>query len=633
MSSTRELLAELAANLRWTWNGEFDFLFREIDDPLWTEVNHNPTAFLLEADAAKVEARANDSHYRVRLERACASLRGYVASQRHWAARLAPSLTARPIAYFCAEFGLHESIPIYSGGLGILSGDHLKSSSDLGIPIWGVSLLYREGYFLQHLDADGTQQEVYQDLDLRRVAIERVNGPDGKPLTVEFPVNSGKISVDVWWTNVGRANLLLLEGYQGSDASGKHPLAKRLYGGDQKSRLLQELILGVGGYYALKALGIRPGVIHLNEGHCAFATIAAVTDAMEEEGLSFNAAADKVRRQTIFTTHTPVAAGHDRFPPNLVDEHLAPLYHRLGLNREGFLGLGRIRPGDPNETFCMTVLALKLAHRSNAVSTLHGQVSRTMWRDLWSGRSDTEVPIGHITNGVHVPSWIHPRMAQFFDRHLGQGWLTRLCRSSTWDGIYSADPFEVWDAKCAIKRSFVGFAGKRLSARAERVGFTKAVTELNPEALTIGFGRRFVEYKRPALIFRDPDRLARILSDPMRPVQLVFAGKAHPNDEVGKILLRQICQFARDPKFKGRVFLLENYDMNMGRRMVQGCDLWLNNPRRPLEACGTSGQKAIFNGTLNLSTLDGWWAEAFDGKNGYAFGNGLTHTDPTVQDQ
>jgi starch phosphorylase len=381
------------------------------------------------------------------------------------------------------------------------------------------------------------------------------------------------------------------------------------------------------------AMGIRPGAMHLNEGHSAFAILAAIAHKMEEEGLSFAAASEIVRSQTVFTTHTPVAAGHDRFPEGLIAEHLGSLQQSLGLSREGLMALGRTRPEDPGEPFCMTVLAMKLSHRSNGVSALHGQVSRSMWRDLWPGRVQNEIPIGHVTNGVHVPTWIHPRMAHLLDRHLGQGWLMRLCRMSTWDEIRQADPFEIWDTKCAIKKEFIRYVSNRMRIRFERVGLGDVPTALHPEALTIGFGRRFVEYKRPALMFRDADRLARILSDPERPVQIVFAGKAHPNDDIGKGLMRQIHELTLDPRFRGKVFLLENYDMNKGRKMVQGCDLWLNNPRRPYEACGTSGQKAIFNGTLNCSTLDGWWAEAYDTRNGYAFGEGLTHTDPRVQDE
>ncbi|HLG19042.1 MAG TPA: alpha-glucan family phosphorylase [Bdellovibrionota bacterium] len=632
MKHSRDLLTELAGNLRWIWNGEFDSLFREIDPVLWTSVNHNPTAFLLELDAARLEARAADPHYRVRLERACHSLKAHLESEKTWANVSAPALAARPVAYFSAEFGLHESLPIYSGGLGVLAGDHLKSSSDLGVPIWGVTILYREGYFFQNLTTDGTQEEVYTEMDLRRVALERVMDSQGQPMSLLIPVNSGNLVVEVWKTRVGRAHLLLLDGYSKEGTADRFAFTRRLYGGDLRTRLHQEIILGMGGYRALRKLGIRPGVIHLNEGHSAFAVLEAISQVMEEEDLSFEAASERVRSRSVFTTHTPVAAGHDRFPPELVNEHLAPLRSKLKLSPEAFVGLGRIHPNDEREPFCMTVVALKLASKSNAVSALHGQTTRSMWKDLWS-KAPPEVPIGHVTNGVHVPSWIAPQLARFFERLLGPEWFAQLRYPAGWEAIDAIDPFEIWDLKCALKKEFAAFVDRRIQRRDERLGLPHSRFSLNPEAMVIGYARRIVEYKRPTLLFRDADRLARLMSDPKRPVQIVFAGKAHPNDQTGKAMLKELYGFTQDPRFAGKAFVLENYDMNMGRHFVQGCDLWLNSPRRPFEACGTSGQKAIFNATLNLSSLDGWWAEAYDKKNGYSFGDGLTHSDVHTHDR
>ncbi|MEW6775493.1 MAG: alpha-glucan family phosphorylase [Bdellovibrionota bacterium] len=632
MIPLRERLAELAGNLRWTWNGEFDHLFRDIDVDLWRKVNHSPTAFLAEVDPRKIEAQRADPRYCMRLERACHSLRDYLASDRHWALWSAPGLAARPVAYFSAEFGLHESLPIYSGGLGVLAGDHLKSSSDLGVPIWGVSLLYREGYFYQHISADGSQEEVYTDLDLRRVPVEPLLDGHGNHRKIEILVNSGSIPIFLWHTRIGRARLLLLDCCEGLDGTHRNTLTRRLYGGDQRNRLLQEVVLGVGGYQALRALGVHPGVLHLNEGHCAFAALEAAAQIKEERGLSFEEAVQIVRGRTLFTTHTPVVAGHDRFSSDLVEEHLEPLRRRLGLAVPQLLGLGRVNPQDESESFCMTVLAVKLANQTNAVSSLHAHTSRTMWQSLWPDRNVHQVPIGHVTNGVHVPSWIALDMAELFRRSLGEDWLLKLCRPELWDKIHQCDPFELWDLKCLLKQKNLTFVERRLHQREERLN-VPLTPPLNPAALTIGFARRFVEYKRADLIFHDLDRLARLLGDSDKPIQILFSGKAHPNDHHGKAILRRIYQFTQEPRFKGKIFLIENHDMNMSRHLLQGCDLWLNTPRKPLEACGTSGQKAIFNATLNLSTLDGWWAEAYDGKNGYAFGGGQTHADPAVQDE
>ncbi|OLD66714.1 MAG: alpha-glucan phosphorylase [Acidobacteria bacterium] len=632
-SEVRRRLAELAGNLRWTWSGEFDSLFREIDLDLWRRVNHNPAAFLADVDDTRIGARAADPEYRRRLEAACGSLQNYLKSGRHWASRHAPSLDLRPVAYFSAEFGLHESLPIYSGGLGILAGDHLKSCSDLGVPIWGVSILYRQGYFTQRIDAQGGQEEIYSDLDVERVPLEPALDGRGQPILIQMPTASGVFPIDLWLARVGRSRLVLLDGSRDPAAAHRDVFSARLYGGDLRTRLLQELILGVGGYRALLALGIRPGVLHLNEGHSAFALLEAIAQTMEEEGMRFDAAAESMRARAVFTTHTPLPAGHDRFPLDLIEEHLRPLRERLGLSSEDFTALGRADAGGADGTFCMTALALRLAFRSNAVSALHGHTTRGLWRGLWPERKTSEVPIGHITNGVHVPTWIAGEMDQLLRRRLAEDWPTRLSHADLWEKITDVPPAEIWDVKRRLKQEMLEFAARRLRKRQERLGLSGPPPGLDPEALTIGVARRFAEYKRAQLLLSDPDRLERLLRDEARPVQILFAGKAHPKDDVGKGILRALDERARDPRFSGRIIVLENYDMNVARHLVQGSDLWLNAPRRPLEACGTSGQKAVFNATLNLAVLDGWWAEAHDGSNGYSFGEGLTHTDTALQDR
>lgn len=630
---TRQLLHELASNVRWAWSGEFSELFSEIDVDLWRHTNHNPTFFLAEVDPARVVGAAHNAHYRVRLERAARKFRKYLESTENWGTLNAPGLGAQPVSYFCAEFGLHESVPIYSGGLGILAGDHLKSASDLGVPLWGVGILYKQGYFVQHLDRQGKQTEQYVDTPLERTAVEPICNGTGEQFEVRFPVNSHEMVVRLWRCNVGRVPLVLLEGNLEPE-NPDHAFNSRLYGGDQTTRILQEIMLGVGGHKALRLLGIHHGVIHLNEGHSAFAVLECIAEHMELEGLPFSEAAWTVREKTVFTTHTPVEAGHDRFDPGLVLNHLRQLRERLHLSEHDFLALGRVNPDDYNEPFCMTVLALKLSNHANSVSVLHGHVSRKMWNGLWPGRARDEVPIGHITNGVHVPSWIAPPMVRYFEQVLGSDWLDHLCHPDFWTRARRMDAFDLWDITNLLKRDLFDFIERRVSRRDDRLDDGEAEPfAFDPEALTIAYSRRIVPYKRPTILFRDPDRLAKLMNDPERPMQIVFAGKAHPNDDRGKALIREIHEYAQDPRFRGKVLFMENYDMNVSRHLLQGCDLWLNCPRRPFEACGTSGMKAVFNGTLNLSILDGWWAEAYDGRNGYAFGRGLTHTDPHFQDE
>jgi starch phosphorylase len=635
--STYDRLGALARNLWWTWNPEVAALFRELDPARWRQLGHNPITLLAEFTPERLEQRVGDLAVGGRVHYAYRRLQEYLHSEETWGATQGGVLRVRPVAYFSAEFGLHESLPIYSGGLGVLAGDHLKSASDLGIPLVAVGLFYSQGYFRQRLDAGGMQQEESLTADVRQLPLEPAVGPDGRPACVSIATRCGSIAARVWRVQVGRVTLLLLD----SDVEGNAPedreLTAHLYGGDNRTRVRQELLLGVGGVRALRALGIDPGVIHLNEGHSAFAPLELIRERMEAEGMGFAEALKAVAARVVFTTHTPVAAGHDRFPADLVEEHLGPLRDVLGLSPGAFLGLGRVDPGNGSETFCMTVLALKLSRRANAVSALHGRVSRAMWVSLWPGRSEEEVPIGHITNGVHARSWLAPAMHDLYHRHLGPGWKRRSGEPEVWAGIAGVNDGELWEAHSVLKGRLIDFVRRRLTSQRQRRGEPAAAVEaarrvLDPEALTIGFGRRFATYKRANLLLRTLERLAGLINDPRRPVQLLFAGKAHPRDEPGKQLLREIARLDADPRFAGRVLFVEDYDIDVGRHLVQGVDVWLNTPRRPLEASGTSGMKVVLNGGLNLSVLDGWWAEAYDGGNGFAVGRGESHVSAEVQD-
>jgi starch phosphorylase len=467
--------------------------------------------------------------------------------------------------------------------------------------------------------------------------MEPAIGTGGQPVMVEIETRSGKIRTKVWRMKVGRCDLLLLDSNVEGNAPEDRELTSRLYGGDGRTRIRQELLIGVGGFRALKAMGITPGVLHLNEGHSGFAVLEAIRNRMQEEGLAFAQAVPRVSREVVFTTHTPVPAGHDRFSPGLIEEHLGPLRDALGISHEQLMSLGRENSGNHHEEFCMTVLGLKLSRRANAVSALHGEVSRAMWTSLYPGKLEDEVPIGHITNGVHVPSWLAPQMFRLYDRHLGTGWNEHSAEARTWEGIEDVDDGELWETHLHLKSRLLDFVRQRAIEQATHRGESPEVLQklgrvLSPDALTIGFARRFATYKRADLILADIARLASMVNDPKRPVQFVFAGKAHPRDEPGKRMLQQIAQLMRDPQFSEKFVFVEDYDMNVGRHFVQGVDVWLNNPRRPLEASGTSGQKVVLNGGLNLSVLDGWWAEAYDGLNGFAIGTGRTHSNMSVHD-
>ncbi len=636
-SNLHERLRVLAQNLWWTWHTEVIRIFTDLDPHLWREVDHNPIGFLNRISPEEIEHRASELVLHSRINHAFRRLKEYLEKPRTWGTTHCGNICNRPVVYFSAEFGLHESLPIYSGGLGILAGDHLKSASDLGIPLIGIGLLYRQGYFSQKLNRDGWQEESYTELDIKQLPLEPVSTIQGNPLLVKIDTREGTLQASVWKVDVGRVRLLLLDSDVIGNTAEDRELTSRLYGGNDRTRIRQELLLGIGGARTLQALNVFPGVMHLNEGHSAFAVFEEIRRCMKEDAIPFERARRRVSLYTVFTTHTPVTAGHDRFSPELVETHLGLVREKLGLSHEEFMAQGRVNPSDPSEPFCMTVLALKNSRQANGVSALHGDISRRMWRGLWPNRPEKEVPIGHITNGVHVLSWIAPQMHKLFESHLAYDWPTRMVHADLWSKISEIDDGELWEIHQILNTRLINFIRRRLSVRAERIGNRETIrridSTLDPNVLTIGSARRLAAYKRGDLILSQPDRLIRLVSDPQRPIQIIFAGKAHPRDEEGKRILQRIERHAEKQELKGRIVFVEDYDYNVARHLVQGVDVWLNTPRRPLEACGTSGQKVVLNGGLNLSVLDGWWNEAYNGRNGFAIGYGGMHNDPQVQYQ
>ncbi|MCC7205689.1 MAG: alpha-glucan family phosphorylase, partial [Anaerolineae bacterium] len=626
-----ERLRELAYNLRWSWDSETLALFRRLDRELWEETNHNPILMLGTIDQAKLAALAADESFLAHLDRVCQSFDRYMQPNMPtwYARRYGPNVPERPtIAYFSMEFGLTECLRNYSGGLGVLSGDHLKSASDLGLPLVGVGVLYQEGYFAQYLNVDGYQQEAYPINDYPNLPVQRVADEAGNPVRVQVALPGRYLYAQIWRVLVGRVTLLLLDtNIPENTLPEDRDLTDRLYGGDRRSRIRQEILLGIGGIQALHLLGIDPLVYHMNEGHSAFMGLERIRLTMAANpGLSFQEALDICAAGNVFTTHTPVPAGLERFGFDLIDEHFSYLWPQLGLNRDQFIDLGRENMGN-YELFSMAVLALRLSAAANAVARLHGETSRRMWQWLYPEVPREEIPVGHVTNGVHVASWVSHDMAALFDRYLDPAWREDPSDPTIWWDIDKIPDAELWRTHERRRDQLVAFCRERLTTQLRQRGAPSSEIEaaaevLNPDALTIGFARRFATYKRATLLFRDRERLAQLLNNPDRPMQIIFAGKAHPHDQPGKALIRDIVNMARLPEFRHNIVFLENYDMHIARMMVQGVDVWLNNPRRPQEASGTSGMKVIYNGGLNLSTLDGWWDEGYDPSVGWELGQG-----------
>ena len=618
-------LDELAVDLWWSWHPEARAVFRRLDYTLWRATAHNPVRMLWITPAAQLDRAAADGEFLWLYDRAIAALDAARAAHHTWWANHFPLLAGHSIAYFSAEFALHQSLPIYAGGLGVLAGDHCKEAGDLGVPLIGVGFMYPQGYFHQHVSAEGWQEESYEHLNWADTAIDQAMTPDGKPCVTAVPLGDRSVLVAVWRVRIGRVTLYLLDTDLEENAPWDRELSARLYGGDRETRIQQEIILGIGGVRALRALGVDPKVFHLNEGHAAFVVLQRIRD-LTERGSSFDDALQEIRRTTVFTTHTPVAAGHDTFPFYLVEKHLAGCWGTLGPNRDRFLALGSYDNGSGPQ-FNMTALALRSASEINGVSRLHGEVTRKMWTPLWPDAAAAEQAISSVTNGVHVPTWMSGELSDLFSKHLGDDWLERHDDPAMWDQVLAIPDEELWAVRQALRRYLFNFIRERARQRwtVERVGTPRVVaagTLLEPDSLTIGFARRFAGYKRPDLIFHDAERLARIVNVPERPVQIIFAGKAHPADDIGKHHLQRVYRHALDPLFGGRVAFVDDYDLHVAHFMVQGCDVWLNNPRKPLEASGTSGMKAAMNGVPHLSIGDGWWAEGFNGTNGWLIDSG-----------
>ena len=631
-----EDLRFIAYNLHWAWNQPALALFRRLDIDLWEKTGHNPVLMLGTIEQSKLEMAAEDEGFLSHMENVYDGLQEYLKGENVWFSKVYEKTNTPLFAYFSAEFGITESLSIFAGGLGMLAGDHLKSSSDLGLPLVGVGLLYQQGYFSQYLNESGWQQEEYTDNDFHNLPIILELNPDGSPLMVEVVLAKRKVYSQIWRAQVGRIPLYLLDTNLLINAPMDRDITDQLYGGDIEMRIRQEIILGIGGLRALEALGISPTVYHMNEGHSAFLSLERILRIMQANHVPFTVAKEAAGSGLIFTTHTPVAAGHDYFSPALMEKYFKDYSVLLGLSWPEFLSLGRQNPSDENEPYCMTVLALRMASYSNAVSRLHGQISRKMWQPLWPGVPENEIPITHITNGVHFKSWLSREMEQLYERYLGTRWQEEPAEPFVWRHAEQIPPEELWRTHELRRERLVSFVRRRLKSQLEKRGastndLAMASEVLNSEVLTIGFARRFATYKRATLILSDPDRLDKILNNPDRPVQIIFSGKAHPQDEPGKELIQKIYTLSRQERFHRRIIFLEGYDTTTARYLVQGCDVWLNTPLRPLEASGTSGMKAAANGVLNLSTLDGWWDEAYHSDLGWAIGRGENYDDPNYQ--
>ena len=631
-------LPEIANNLWWSWNTEFLKLFLDIDVDLWDRIGKNPVKFLKLVSQEKIEKMAEDPNFLKKYDKVVENYENYMNSTDTWFNKTYPKNKDDLIAYFSAEYGLDEILPIYSGGLGILSGDHLKSASDLGLPFVAVGLLYKNGYFHQKINVRGEQCSEYHNIDLYNLPILPVKDKDDNDFIIDIDMGDRKIFLKLWQISVGRIKLYLLDADIDKNPEDLKDTTLRLYGGDKEMRIRQEIVLGMGGVKALKALGHTPTVYHMNEGHSSFLTLELIKNIMKEKQISFEIAKEYATAQTVFTTHTPVPAGNDIFNVSLVEKYFSRLWPELGLSREEFLSLGMKETEGMEQGFNMGILALKISGKKNGVSKLHGEVSRELFSDVWPNIADDESPITYVTNGIHTCSWLAPRLKGLFNDYLPPYWQDKIHMQSTWDKIEDIPDERLWEAHVSRKERLIKLIRANITERFlnNGVGYdqiSEVLNGLNPNALTIGFARRFATYKRATLIFKDIARLTQILCDENRPVQLVFAGKAHPADKEGQELIKTIHEVSLMPQFKGKIFLLENYNIAIARYLVSGVDVWLNNPRRPMEASGTSGEKASVNGVLNFSILDGWWAEGYDGSNGWSIGTNAEYTNEEEQDK
>lgn len=630
-------LLRIGMNMWYTWNPDLPRVFQAVDPDLWEECGHNPILLLANLSPERKNEILGDSSFLERIREAERAFDEYTSNPRAYSFNLEKPIDYR-VAYFSMEFGLNECLPIYSGGLGLLAGDHLKSASNLGLPLIGIGLLYQKGYFKQYLNIDGWQQESYPDNDWYNLPVSPVLDRSGSHVFCHLDIADRKVKVLLWKVQVGRIPLYLLDTNDPGNTETSRKITAELYGGNIEMRIQQEMVLGIGGARALHLLGLWPFVYHLNEGHAAFAALERIRQSMTTYKVPFEVALEAVAASTVFTTHTPVPAGIDHFPPDLVERYFRTYAQSMGMSVKDILSLGREKPEDDRSSLSMAVLALRLSRGVNAVSELHSRVSRKMWVRLWPGVDEQDIPIGYVTNGVHIPSYLSKEMADLYARYLGEGWVEDPDNKKIWPRVYNIPHDELWHVHETRRERLVAFCRRRLSAQIRSGGgsaldMRRAREVLNSEALTVGFARRFAPYKRAGLLFKDPERLLAIVSDKRRPVQFIFAGKAHPMDHEGKELIKRVVHQSRSEGFRRKLVYLEDYDINVARYLVQGVDVWLNTPRRPNEACGTSGMKAAANGALNLSVLDGWWPEAYDGTNGWAIGNGEDYDDPEYQDR
>ncbi|MFR2535330.1 MAG: alpha-glucan family phosphorylase [Clostridia bacterium] len=632
-----ERLGDISNNLWWSWNTEFLRLFKQIDRDLWESVEKNPIKFLRLVAQEKLEEATKDANFLRDYDKIVENFDGYKNAKNTWFSRNYPENRNDLVAYFSAEYGLDQILSIYSGGLGILSGDHLKSASDLGLPLVAVGLLYKNGYFHQKINGVGQQETEYKNIDVSSLPIQEVKDPEGKDLLVYVKFPKKRVYLKVWKINVGRVTLYLMDSDIEENIEEYRNLTTTLYGGDQEMRISQEIILGMAGVNLLKSLGLNPTVYHMNEGHSSFLILELIKNCMKEKQISFEMARDIVSSRTVFTTHTPVPAGNDIFPVPLVEKYFKDYWDRLGISREEFLQMGMKPNAELNSGFNMGILALKIAGKKNGVSKLHGAVSRELFGEVWPNIAPNESPITYVTNGIHTCSWLAQDLKVLYNEYLAPYWQDSIYKEETWEKIREIPDEKLWEVHKIRKQKLIEFVKENVTNRLRRSNYPyeeieEITSKLNPDALTIGFARRFATYKRGTLLFRDLERITQILNHTDRPVQIIIAGKAHPADREGQDLIKYIHEISMKPQFKGKIFLLENYNIAMSRYLISGVDVWLNTPRRPMEASGTSGQKASVNGVVNFSILDGWWAEGYNQKNGWAIGTNAEYDNYEVQD-